>query len=142
MKSYHMQIQIGAELIEDDFIYGMVTNSQSVGGFKNIRGRNVLLDDGVFEVTLIRTPKNPIELQEILGAILRQEMDNKLIYTRKAGSVYFEAQEEIPWTLDGEFGGNHSRVVVKDCRRAIAILADREMQEADENIDKMPGLSW
>lgn len=142
LKSYHMQIQIGAELIEDDFIYGMVTNSQSVGGFKNIRGRNVLLDDGVFEVTLIRTPKNPIELQEILGAILRQEMDNKLIYTRKAGSVYFEAQEEIPWTLDGEFGGNHSRVVVKDCRRAIAILADREMQEADENIDKMPGLSW
>lgn len=123
LKSYHMKISIGGERIEDDFIYGMVTNSQSVGGFKNITGKNVLLDDGVFEVTLIRTPKNPIELQEILGAILRQEMDHKLIYSRKADSVFFEAEEEIPWTLDGEFGGGHRTVAVRNHMRAITIMA-------------------
>lgn len=125
LKSYHMKIRIGGELIEDDFIYGMVTNSQSVGGFKNITGKNVLLDDGVFEVTLIRTPQNPIELQEILGAILTQEMDNQLICTRKAGDVCFESEEEIPWTLDGEFGGEHRQVTVKNHRQAISILAER-----------------
>lgn len=129
LKSYHMRIRIGEEMIEDDFIFGMVTNSQSVGGFKNITGKNVLLDDGVFEVTLIRMPKNPIELQEILGAILRQEMDNKLIYTRKAGSVHFEAEEEIPWTLDGEFGGNHREVTVKNHAQAISIMTERRAQE-------------
>lgn len=125
LKSYHMKICIGTEKIEDDFIYGMVTNSQSVGGFKNITGKNVLLDDGVFEVTLIRTPKNPIEMQEIMGAILRQEMDHKLIYTRKAAIVHFEAEEEIPWTLDGEFGGDHREVVVRNHMRAISIMGKR-----------------
>lgn len=123
LKSYHMKIQIGDEMIEDDFIYGMVTNSQSVGGFKNITGKNVLLDDGVFEVTLIRTPKNPLELQEILGAILLQEMDNKLIYARKASHVIFQAEEEIPWTLDGEVGGEHREVEVRNHMQAISIMA-------------------
>lgn len=132
LKSYHMRICIGEEQIEDDFIYGMVTNSQSVGGFKNITGKNVLLDDGVFEVTLIRMPKNPIELQEILGAILRQEMDNKLIYTRKAGSVRFESAEEIPWTLDGEFGGEHREVTVRNHMQAISIMAEQSAPAAGE----------
>ena len=129
LKSYRVKIHIGEELIEDDFIFGMVTNSQSVGGFKNITGKNVLLDDGVFEVTLIRRPKNALELQEILGAILHQEMDNKLIYARKARQVYFESEEEIPWTLDGEFGGIHRTVEVKNYMQAVAIMANREMQE-------------
>lgn len=129
LKSYRVKIHIGEELIEDDFIFGMVTNSQSVGGFKNITGKNVLLDDGVFEVTLIRRPKNALEIQEILGAILRQEMDNKLIYARKARQVYFESEEEIPWTLDGEFGGIHRTVEVKNYMQAVAIMANREMQE-------------
>lgn len=133
LKSYHMKIHIGRERIEDDFIYGMVTNSQSVGGFKNITGKNVLLDDGVFEVTLIRTPKNPIELQEILTAILRQEMDHKLICTRKAACVFFESEEEIPWTLDGEFGGEHREVSVRNRMRAISIMArHREPEQTAE----------
>ncbi len=75
-----------------------------MGGFKNITGKHVHLNDGVFEVTLIKTPKNPIELQEILGAILLREIDNKHIYYQKAERVEFESLEEIPWTLDGEFG--------------------------------------
>lgn len=129
LKSYHMKIRTAEELIEDDFIYGMVTNSQSVGGFKNITGKNVLLDDGVFEVTLIRMPKNPMELQEILTAILRQEMDNKLIYSRKSDSIYFESAEKIPWTLDGEFGGEHREVMVKNHMRAISIMAERKTED-------------
>lgn len=129
LKSYRVKIQVGEEMIEEDFIFGMVTNSQSVGGFKNITGKNVLLDDGVFEVTLIRRPKNALELQEILGAILLQEMDNKLIYARKARQVHFESEEEIPWTLDGEFGGVHRVVEVKNHMQAVAIMANRETQE-------------
>ncbi len=132
LKPYHMKIRIGEEVIEDEFIYGMVTNSQSVGGFKNITGKNVLLDDGVFEVTMIRTPKNPMELQEILGAILRQEMDNKLIYARKASQVFFESEEEIPWTLDGEFGGVHRKVMVKNHMRAISIMTKEKERKGDE----------
>ena len=130
LKSYHMKIRIGEEVVEDEFIYGMVTNSQSVGGFKNITGKHVRLNDGVFEVTLIKTPKNPIELQEILGAILLREIDNKHIYYQKAERVDFESLEEIPWTLDGEFGGVHSQVEIVNYQKAISIMVKHIHQEA------------
>lgn len=55
--SYRMRVSHDGEIIEDEFIYGMVTNSLSVGGFKGISGPDVLLDDGLFEVTLIKNPK-------------------------------------------------------------------------------------
>lgn len=123
IKSYHMKVRADEqEEIEGDFIYGMVTNSESVGGFRNITGRNVELNDGVFEVTLIRTPKNPIELQEIIGALLLREVDNKHICSFKAGRVEFEAEEEIPWTLDGEFGGDHRKVEIVNHKKAISIM--------------------
>ena len=65
--SYKLKVTHDGETIEDEFIYGMVTNSRSVGGFRNIDREECGLDDGEFEVTLIRTPKNPIALQEIIG---------------------------------------------------------------------------
>ena len=55
--SYRMKVSHDGEIIEDEFIYGMVTNSLSVGGFKGISGPDVLLDDRPFEVTLIKNPK-------------------------------------------------------------------------------------
>ena len=61
-----MQVEYEDVMLEGEFIYGMVSNSISVGGFKQIAGKNVLLDDGVFEVTLIKRPKNPLELNEII----------------------------------------------------------------------------
>ena len=66
IKSYPMVVECNGELIKGDFIFGMITNSTSVGGFKNMTGTNVELNDGLFEVTLIKKPKNPMELSEIL----------------------------------------------------------------------------
>ena len=75
--SYHVRLKSAEYEGEGDFIFGMVTNSRSVGGFKNIIGRHVRFDDGVFEVTFVRTPKTPLEVQEILAAIVLKEMDSK-----------------------------------------------------------------
>ena len=69
IKSYHMRIESEELTVEDDFIFGMITNSRSVGGFKNLTGKNVDMNDGLFEVTMITRPKNPLELQEIMTAI-------------------------------------------------------------------------
>ena len=70
IKSYHMKIESEELTVENDFIFGMVTNSRSVGGFKNLTGKNVDMNDGLFEVTMITRPKNPLELQEIMTAML------------------------------------------------------------------------
>ena len=88
---------------------GMVTNSRSVGGFKNLTGKNVDMNDGLFEVTMITRPKNPLELQEIMTAMLTAEDNTDLIYSFKSARLTFTSEEAVPWTLDGEFGGEHIR---------------------------------
>ena len=121
---YKVKVTHDGESFEDEFIFGMVTNSRSVGGFKGIIGSEIIFDDGEFEVTLIRTPKNPIELNELLGAILMKQINPQRMYSFKSGEVKFECEEEIPWTLDGEFGGTHREVVVRDRRQALSIMVN------------------
>ena len=127
--SYRIKVTHDGETIEDEFIYGMVTNSRSVGGFKGITGKNVVFDDGKFEVTLFKTPRNPMELNEILGALALRKINPKRMYSFKTYEVHFETEEEIPWTLDGEFGGVHEEVVVKDCQKALEIMVKPEVIE-------------
>lgn len=127
--SYRIKVTHDGETIEDEFIYGMVTNSRSVGGFKGITGKNVVFDDGKFEVTLFKTPRNPMELNEILGALALRKINPKRMYSFKTNEVHFETEEEIPWTLDGTFGGVHEEVVVKDCQKALEIMVKPEVIE-------------
>lgn len=131
IKSYHLKVTSVSEngettVIEDNFVYGMVTNSYSVGGFKSIAGNvfkgKIALDDGLFEVTLIRTPRNPMELNSILAALAIQNIDTQYMYSFKSGRLVIESEEEIAWTLDGEFGGTHTQVTLTNEKRAMDIM--------------------
>lgn len=124
--SYRMKVIHDGEVIENDFIFGMATNSKSVGGFKGMTGKNVVFDDGEFEVTLIKTPKNPIELSEIINAIINQQADQKHMYSFKSGRVEFVCDYEIPWTLDGENGGAHDYVCVENIKQGLEIMVNPE----------------
>ena len=120
--SYRFRIRANNMLIEDEFLYGMITNSVSVGGFQNITGSNVLLDDGVFEVTLIKKPANVIELNEIMVALVSGRIDTHMIYCFKTGRIEFETEQPVAWTLDGEYGGEHTKVTVVNNRQAVTII--------------------
>lgn len=122
IKSYKMRFTHNNGVIEGDFIYGMVTNSVSVGGFKNLTGKNVALDDGEFEVTLIRRPRNPIELNKLVSALLDKNPENEFIYWFKTGKLMVESRDEVAWTMDGEFGGNHKKAVIENHRGAMEIM--------------------
>lgn len=124
--SYHIKVTHDGEAIEDEFVFGMVTNSKSVGGFRNMIGKNVVFDDGEFEATLIKFPKNPLELNDIILSLATGQQDSKYMYSFKAKEVYFESLEEIPWTLDGEFGGEHDYVHIKNERQSLEIMIDPE----------------
>ncbi len=119
IKSYHMKVSSEEVQVEDDFIVGMITNSRSVGGFKNLTGKNVDMNDGFFEVTLIVHPKNPLQLQEIMTALVMAEDNTDMIYSFKTRKLTIETDEEVPWTLDGEFGGNHSYVEIENRHKAL-----------------------
>lgn len=120
--SYHMKFAANGTVIEDDFMYGMITNSVSVGGFKNITGRNVELDDGVFEVTLIKTPKNVSQLNQLMTALVMRDVDTDCMYCFKASQITFECEDEVPWTLDGEYGGHQRKVSIQNEMQALKII--------------------
>lgn len=122
IKSYHMKVTSNECVIEGDFIYGMITNSYSIGGIKNITGREVALNDGLFEVTLIRRPNNLIELNKVLAALVSDKIDADCMYTFKTSAIVFESVEEVAWTLDGEFGGKHTKVELFNKQEAMDII--------------------
>lgn len=126
VRSYTMKVTCGDRVIEGDFIFGMITNSLSVGGFKKITGDNVKLDDGVFEVTLIKRPGNPVELNTIMAAMVNRNIDTDLMECFTASELQIESTEEIAWTLDGEFGGRHSRVEIRNYKQALEIRVPEE----------------
>ena len=136
--SYKIKVEHDWEVIEDEFIFGMVTNSRSVGGFSNMVGKNIVFDDGLFEVTLIKTPKNPIALQEIIAALLIEQVDTKHMYTFKTKKITFDSVEEIPWTLDGEFGGEQDYVEIENVQKAMEIMVpENHVLELSEQKNKI-----
>lgn len=133
VKSYHMKVEIDGVEHEGDFMYGMVTNSKSVGGFKHLTGKNVELDDGVFEVTFIKMPKNLIQLNEIAGSLLLQDNKSDLIISGKAKCVKIRSDISVAWTMDGEYGGSHEEVLIENMPQAMRILlVDEEEMELAE----------
>lgn len=121
IRSYPLKVRYEDRVVEDEFIFGMITNSVSVGGFKQITGKNVELDDGVFEVTLIRRPKNPMELNAVLAALLDRDINADCMMYFRTKQLEIESQEPIAWTLDGEYGGSHERVTISNRHKAITM---------------------
>lgn len=124
--SYLVQVEVDGQIIQDKFIYGMITNSVSVGGFKGMTGKDVQLDDGKFEVTLIKSPSNIMELNEILGSLSSLIDDTDLVYTFKTNHLRIQSKEEIAWTRDGEFGGRHKEVEICNLQKKIEMLIKDE----------------
>lgn len=126
-RTYRVSVTCEGVTTEDEYIYGMVSNSSSVGGIKGFGGDDILLDDGVFEVFLIKAPKNLQEFQFAINALMKHELDAKCFRCFKASEVTFHSDNDLPWTLDGEFGGNCRNVTIKNNHRAIDIFAEKNL---------------
>ena len=121
--TYQAVIRYDDVEITDNFIYAMITNSLSVGGMRNVvLADDVKFDDGIFECLLIKTPTNPIELQAIINSLLISEVNEKYMYCFKTSRLEITSEEDIPWVMDGEFGGEHKEVVIENHQKAIQII--------------------
>lgn len=128
LKPQYMQVagidESGNEFeIEGNFLYGMVSNTYSVGGMKGIIGNTVDLQDGIFEVLLIKEVKTIFEAQEILSAYVTQDYDNcNMVYNLKTSKIRFRSSEDVDWTFDGEYGGAHKDVTYVVSEGAVDFL--------------------
>lgn len=126
IRSYACTFKLGTEKITGKFIFGMVTNSLSVGGFRIHReGSVVQMDDGLFEVLLLRKPRSFIDLQNVIASILNQEIYTDSLIIRKVSELTVVSEEPLSWTLDGEFGGELAEVRIQNLHNAIEIMMPR-----------------
>lgn len=122
LKPKHMRVEWEDQVLEEDFVFGMVTNTISVGGFKGLVNQSVALDDGEFEVLLIRMPRTPVDLTSIFNYMFLREEPNEYVYKFKARSIRMTSETPVDWVLDGEFGGSRIEVTIENLQQRIQIL--------------------
>ena len=118
-KSYAMRIINGEDVYEGNFIFGMVTNSLSIGGIKNITGRDTKLDDGLFEVTLVRQVNNINDLNDIVSYFILGDRECEAVIHFTASRLEIISEQEVDWTLDGEYGGNIKEAVIENLHNKV-----------------------
>lgn len=121
LKSYRMKFEWDNRVLEDEFIIGMITNTISIGGFKGLVGLDVALDDGEFEVLLVRKPKTPKDIASIASYLILREGENDCVFQFRAGRIKITSPEPVDWSLDGEYGGSRTETMVENLNRAVTI---------------------
>lgn len=141
IKPHHMRIEYDGGMVEDDFILGLVSNSVSVAGYKAYSRKNIKMDDGLFEALLIRNPKNPIELQMVLNALISKKLDAEQICCLSSGYIHIVSDDDVQWTLDGEDGGFCNEVEMVNRHRALSIICDdRALKKVSSQYDEQKKL--
>lgn len=121
IKPIHASVTIGDKSFEGDYVYGMVSNTKSVGGF-SIPNLNVNMNDGCLELVLVKMPKNTTDWNSLITSLMNKKFDSPLIQIEKINSASFVFEEETPWTVDGEFGGNVKKADVKANNSAFKVI--------------------
>lgn len=118
LKTLSVTAEVDGEPISGEFILGLVTNSMSVAGRQSLVKSETRLDDGKFELLLIRRPQKLSELNTLLESVLYGSVQSPLIVYRQGRDFRFTG-DPLSWTLDGEFGGSfsESRILVSGSLR-------------------------
>lgn len=130
IRKHHLKLTLdGNEVLEDDYIFGAICNSTSVGGIMTLDPNQVDLKDGKFEVLLVRAPKNWQEISECLLALQKQQYNSAMMTFRSASQITVEAEPDMPWTLDGEKEEGHEIVEIHNLQQAIQIIQKKENKD-------------
>ena len=109
----------GAHMVH---LFGAVANSTSIAGMMKLDGEQVVLDDGRFELLLVPNPKNAAELQNLILALLNQQYDAGGLIFRHVTALHVETDEDLPWSLDGEYAPSRPAVDITNRQRALTML--------------------
>ena len=122
LRPYHVRLTAGGEVLDGEYLFGAVCNSTSIGGLMKLNPERVVLDDGLFEMLLIPSPKTAADLQSLVHALLNQQYDSQGLVFRHVSSIHFETEEELPWSLDGEYAPSATAVDIENRRQALTML--------------------
>ena len=122
LRPYRVKLTADGEVLDGEYLFGAVCNSTSIGGLMKLEEERVVLDDGKFELLLIPNPRTPADLQNLVVALLNQQYDREGVVFRHVSSIHLETEEELPWSLDGEYAPSLPAVDIENRRQALEML--------------------
>ena len=122
IRNEHIRMEIDGQVVEDDYLFGAICNSTSIGGILTLDPRQVDMGDGLFEILLVRAARNLTEITECIQAVQSQKYNCAMITFRSARSVKIYASPDMPWTLDGEKEEGHAQVEAENLHHAIRLM--------------------
>ena len=122
LRPYRIRLTADGEVLDGEYLFGAVCNSTSIGGLMKLESERVVLDDGKFEMLLIPNPKTAADLQKLVMALLEQIYDREGLIFRHVSSLRLETEEDLPWSLDGEYAPSMPVVEVVNRRQALTML--------------------
>ena len=122
LTSYHAIVEYDDGVIEDDFLFGAATNTTSVAGLVRLGSDNTCVSDGVFEVLLVRKPKDILDLGDIVSSILSNDFSGENILFFKSRELRVMFDQNVAWTRDGEDGGICRDAYIQNCRPGVEII--------------------
>ena len=123
---YHLRIEYDDQVLEDDFYFGMIRNAYSIGGLRLPKSERVELDDGLFEVDLIKKPVSLADLADGFQSLLTLSSLNGGTWIHfRTSKLTVTCDKEMPWTVDGEFGGSYETCEIINQPRAITLICGK-----------------
>ena len=103
LRPYRVRLTADGEVLDGEYLFGAVCNSTSIGGLMKLDPERVVLDDGKFELLLVPNPRTALDLQNLVVALLNQKYDSEGLVFRHVSAIHLETEEDLPWSLDGEY---------------------------------------
>lgn len=128
IKKEHVRLELDGRVVEDDFLFGAISNSTSVAGILTLDPRKVDMQDGKFEVLLVRSPVDISEISECIRAVQKQEYNCSMITFCSAEKIRVYASPDMAWTLDGEKEEGHEMVEVDNLHHAVQIIRREDVE--------------
>ena len=122
IRTTRVRLELDGETLEDDYIFGAVCNSTSVGGILSLDPNQVDMADGLFEVLLVRAPKDLLEITECITAVQKQKYNCRMMTFRTAKEVKIYANADMNWTLDGEMAPGADEITATNLHHAIELI--------------------
>ena len=118
----HIRIETEDQIIDDDFLFGAICNSTSVGGILTLDPKQVDMTDGKFELLLVRAPKDILEISECISALQSKKYNCAMVTFLSTSRLKITADPQMSWTLDGERGEGASEITITNLQHAIRVM--------------------
>ena len=122
LRPYRGRRTADGEVLDGEYLFGAVCNSTSIGGLMKLDPERVVLDDGKFELLLVPNPRTALDLQNLVVALLNQKYDSEGLVFRHVSSIHLETEEDLPWSLDGEYAPSAAKVNIHNHQAALRML--------------------